>query len=159
MLGGDTAGADLMSNVESVITTTTNKVVVSANSAVSIGRWSNLAIIALSPFIYFPKAAKTLLLLLLRLRLRGFSVHSGLLGQSFTPSPAFESSLRAVGGVLVFLVAGRERDPGGWPWSRRRAGSRPAPSRGDLSARNKRSILPSEVRGYHSNAPFFTSSK
>ena len=34
-----------MSNVESVITTTTNTVVVSANSAVSIGRWSNLAII------------------------------------------------------------------------------------------------------------------
>jgi hypothetical protein len=42
------AGADLMSNVDSVITTTTNTVVVSANSAVSIGRWSNLAIIAFS---------------------------------------------------------------------------------------------------------------
>jgi len=35
-----------MSNVLSVTTTTTNKVVVSANSAVSIGRWSNHAIIA-----------------------------------------------------------------------------------------------------------------
>ena len=33
-----------------VITTTTKTVVVSANSAVNIGRWSNLAIIALSPF-------------------------------------------------------------------------------------------------------------
>src|SRR5215217_7082751 len=39
-----------MSNVLSVIATTTNTVVVSANSAVSIGRWSNLAIIAFSPF-------------------------------------------------------------------------------------------------------------
>jgi hypothetical protein len=62
------AGADLMSNVESVITTTTNTVVVSANSAVSIGRWSNLAIIAFSFLSLFGKAAKTLLLL----RLRGF---------------------------------------------------------------------------------------
>ena len=35
-----------MSNVVSVIATTTNKVVVSANSAFSIGRWSNHAIIA-----------------------------------------------------------------------------------------------------------------
>jgi hypothetical protein len=43
-------GAAVRSNVVSVITTTTNKVVVSANSAVSIGRWSNLAIIACSPF-------------------------------------------------------------------------------------------------------------
>jgi hypothetical protein len=37
-----------MSNVANVITTTTNTVVDSANSAVSIGRWSNLAIIAFS---------------------------------------------------------------------------------------------------------------
>jgi Major intrinsic protein len=37
-----------MSNVDSVITTTTNTVVASANTAVSIGRWSNLAIIASS---------------------------------------------------------------------------------------------------------------
>jgi hypothetical protein len=37
-----------MSNAESVITTTTNTVVDSANIAVSIGRWSNLAIIASS---------------------------------------------------------------------------------------------------------------
>ena len=37
-----------MSNVDNVITTTTNTVVDSANSAVSIGRWSNLAIIAFS---------------------------------------------------------------------------------------------------------------
>jgi hypothetical protein len=36
-LEGLTAGADVMSNVESVITTTTNNVVDSANSAVSIG--------------------------------------------------------------------------------------------------------------------------
>jgi len=41
-------GAAVMSTVLSVITTTANTVVVSANSAVSIGRWSNLAIIALS---------------------------------------------------------------------------------------------------------------
>jgi hypothetical protein len=40
-----------MSNVDSVITTTTNTVVDSANAAVSIGRWSNLAIIAFS-FLY-----------------------------------------------------------------------------------------------------------
>jgi hypothetical protein len=37
-----------MSNVANVITTTTNTVVDSANSAVSIGRWSNLAIIGFS---------------------------------------------------------------------------------------------------------------
>jgi hypothetical protein len=41
-----TGGAAVRSNVLSVTTTTTNKVVDSANSAVSIGRWSNLAIIA-----------------------------------------------------------------------------------------------------------------
>jgi hypothetical protein len=40
-----------MSNVDNVITTTTNTVVDSANSAVSIGRWSNLAIIAFSSFL------------------------------------------------------------------------------------------------------------
>jgi hypothetical protein len=39
-----------MSNVDNVTTTTNNKVVVSASAAVSIGRWSNLAIIA-SPFL------------------------------------------------------------------------------------------------------------
>src|SRR5829696_29296 len=44
-------GVALMRSVAKVITTTTNKVVVSANSAVNIGRWSNLAIIALSPFL------------------------------------------------------------------------------------------------------------
>jgi hypothetical protein len=43
-------GAAVRSNVASVITTTTNTAVDSANTAVSIGRWSNLAIIALSPF-------------------------------------------------------------------------------------------------------------
>jgi len=37
-----------MSNVVNVTTTTTNTVVDSANSAVSIGRWSNLASIASS---------------------------------------------------------------------------------------------------------------
>jgi hypothetical protein len=43
-----------VSNVDSVITTTTNTVVDSANTAVSIGRWSNLAIIALSfPYVRF----------------------------------------------------------------------------------------------------------
>jgi hypothetical protein len=47
---GLTAGVDVMSNVDSVITTTTNTAEVSANSAVSIGRWSNLASIASSPF-------------------------------------------------------------------------------------------------------------
>jgi hypothetical protein len=45
-----------MSNVVSVIATTTNTVVVSANSAVSIGRWSNLAIIAFSPFPGGPRS-------------------------------------------------------------------------------------------------------
>jgi len=49
------AGGDaVMSNVDNVITTTTNTVVDSANTAVSIGRWSNLAIIALSfPYVRF----------------------------------------------------------------------------------------------------------
>jgi hypothetical protein len=47
-LEGLTAGADVMSNVDSVITTTTNTAVDNANSAVSMGRWSNLAIIASS---------------------------------------------------------------------------------------------------------------
>jgi hypothetical protein len=42
-----------MSNVDNVITTTTNTVVDSANSAVSVGRWSNLAIIAFSFLTYF----------------------------------------------------------------------------------------------------------
>jgi hypothetical protein len=43
------AGGDaVMSNVDNVITTTTNTVVASANTAVSIGRWSSLAIIASS---------------------------------------------------------------------------------------------------------------
>ena len=37
-----------MSNVDSVITTTTKMVVDSAKTAVSLGRWSNLAIIASS---------------------------------------------------------------------------------------------------------------
>jgi len=32
--------------------------------------------------------------------------------------------------LSLCLVAGRECVPGGWPWSRRRAGSCPAPSRG-----------------------------
>src|SRR5919112_6164133 len=50
-LGGDAACGPVMSNVASVITTTTNTVVDSANSAVSIGRWSNLAIIAFSSFL------------------------------------------------------------------------------------------------------------
>ena len=44
-------GAAVMRNVASVITTTTNTVVVSANTAVSIGRWSNLAIIAFILFL------------------------------------------------------------------------------------------------------------
>jgi hypothetical protein len=39
-------GAAVMRSIESVITTTNNKMVVSANSAVSIGRWSDHAIIA-----------------------------------------------------------------------------------------------------------------
>ena len=60
-----------MSNVASVITTTNNTVVESANSAVSIGRWSSLAIIAFSPFSAVLEAAKTpLLLLVLLLRLK-----------------------------------------------------------------------------------------
>jgi len=43
--------ASVMSNVESVITTTTNGIVASANAAVSRGRWSNLASIAFSSFL------------------------------------------------------------------------------------------------------------
>jgi hypothetical protein len=67
-----------MSNVASVITTTTNTVVDSANSAVNIGLWSNLAIIASSfrsafPFPYLsaslgwsrPKDTSFLLLVLM----------------------------------------------------------------------------------------------
>jgi len=42
-----------MSNVDNVTTTTNNTVVASANTAVSTGRWSNLAIIAFS-FLSFP---------------------------------------------------------------------------------------------------------
>jgi hypothetical protein len=38
-----------MSNVDNVTTTTTNTIVANANAAVSIGRWSNLAII--TPFL------------------------------------------------------------------------------------------------------------
>ena len=48
-----------MSNVASVITTTTNTVVDSANAAVSMGRWSNLAIIASSFLCVFGKADHT----------------------------------------------------------------------------------------------------
>jgi hypothetical protein len=40
-----------MSNVDNVTTTTTNTIVANANAAVSIGRWSNLAIIAFSSFV------------------------------------------------------------------------------------------------------------
>jgi len=53
-LGGFAAGGEVRSNVDNVITTTTNTVVDSANSAVSIGRWSNLAIIAFSFRCTFP---------------------------------------------------------------------------------------------------------
>jgi hypothetical protein len=49
-----------MSNVVSVIITTTNKMVVSANSAVSIGRWSNLAIIASFLSLRFVYVQRTL---------------------------------------------------------------------------------------------------
>ena len=51
-LGGLAACGDVMSNVESVTTTTTNTIVDSANAAVSRGRWSNLAIIAFSSFLF-----------------------------------------------------------------------------------------------------------
>src|SRR5215211_3655680 len=47
-LGGLAACGNVMSNVDNVTTTTSNTVVDSANTAVSIGRWSNLAIIASS---------------------------------------------------------------------------------------------------------------
>jgi hypothetical protein len=49
-----------MSNVANVITTTTNTVVDSANSAVSIGRWSNLAIIVFSFFCWEKAGNSTL---------------------------------------------------------------------------------------------------
>ncbi len=39
-------GGAVMSKVDNVTTTTANKVVASASAAVSLGRWSNLAIIA-----------------------------------------------------------------------------------------------------------------
>jgi hypothetical protein len=44
-------------------------------------------------------------------------------------------------GVYPGLVARIESDSGGYPRSRRRAGSDPAPSRGVLLARDERSIL------------------
>ena len=55
-------GAAVMSNVDNVTTTTTNTVVASANAAVSIGRWSNLAIIAsfLSPLTLLSRRTMTL---------------------------------------------------------------------------------------------------
>jgi hypothetical protein len=43
---------------------------------------------------------------------------------------------------------------GGWPWSRRRASSEPAPSRGVLLPRNGCSILLREGWSYHSIAVF-----
>ena len=43
---GAVGGAAVMSKVNNVTTSTTNKVVASASAAVSLGRWSNLAIIA-----------------------------------------------------------------------------------------------------------------
>jgi hypothetical protein len=52
-LEGVAAGGAVMSNVANVTTTTTNTVVDSANSAVSLGRWSNLSIIAISSFVLF----------------------------------------------------------------------------------------------------------
>src|SRR5215208_7408311 len=100
-----------MSNVDSVITTTTNTVVVSANSAVSIGRWSNLAIIASS-------------FLCLGRRRRHCCYYSAsvvsyrctqVLGKSLAPSPAFRTSLRCVvGAVLLFYwqVVGKFRVAG-----------------------------------------------
>jgi hypothetical protein len=48
-LSGLAAGCNVMSNVASVITTTTNTIVANAKAAVSFGRWSNLAIMA--PFL------------------------------------------------------------------------------------------------------------
>jgi hypothetical protein len=91
-------------------------------------------LIASSFLSVFGKAAKPLLL-----RLRGSSVYLGL-GQSLTPPSPAEELSATVEGILV-LVAGSECVPGGWPWSRRRAGSGPVPSRGVLLARNERSIL------------------
>jgi hypothetical protein len=75
LVGLAACGAAVMSNVDNVTTTTNNKIVDSANSAVSIGRWSNLASIAFSFHSLSGKVAKTPLL---RLRLRGFSVYLGL---------------------------------------------------------------------------------
>src|SRR5215212_3114780 len=96
------AGADLMSNVESVITTTTNTVVVSANSAVSIGRWSNLAIIAFS-FLSLGRRRRHCYY--------SASVVSGctqVLGRSLAPSPAFRTNLlRCVVGALFCSFTGR----------------------------------------------------
>ena len=45
---GAAGGAAVMSKVDNVTTTTSNTIVASASAAVSLGRWSNLAIIAFS---------------------------------------------------------------------------------------------------------------
>ena len=94
-----------MSNVASVITTTNNTVVDSANSAVSIGRCSSLAIIAFSPFSVVLEAAKTPLLL----RLRGFFWVCLGLGRSLAPS---SFALVSFGVILEenYGAAGLERD-------------------------------------------------
>src|ERR671917_519405 len=61
-LVGATAGGDVMSKVDNVTTTTSNTIVASASAAVSIGRWSNLAIIAsfLSPLALMSRRTMTL---------------------------------------------------------------------------------------------------
>jgi hypothetical protein len=109
-------GAAVISNVAKVITTTTNTVVDIANSAVSIGRWSSLAIIASSPISLLGKAAKTLLRLL-----RGFFWVYLRLGLSLTPSSfALVSFIVNLG--ENYGAAGLERDrlngPIGMPKSR-----------------------------------------
>jgi hypothetical protein len=70
------AWGNVMSNMVNVTTNTNKMIVDSANSAVSIGRWSNLAIIAFSPFSRFEKAGKPLLRR--RLLLHGFRACLGL---------------------------------------------------------------------------------
>jgi hypothetical protein len=108
-LEGVAAGGAVMSNVANVITTTTNTVVESANSAVSIGRWSNLAIIAFSFLSIFGKADHTAP----PPWLVGLLISSGAIPySSFFPFPAFGTILRAVGGGLDLVAV--ESEFSGW---------------------------------------------
>ena len=101
-----------MSNVANVITTTTNTVVDSANSAVSIGRWSNLAIIAFSFLSIWEGGSHCSASVACGCAF----ISSGTIPySSFSPCPAFGTILRAVGGGLDLVAVESEvwvADPG-----------------------------------------------